>query len=213
MNWFVSVHNQIYGPYSEMDMQGFVSEGRINSQSLISNAPAHGFFEAIGYDIFQLWAGSGQISVMNGYQAANPLQQSPASNRHTQSPDYLQNLDIVAQQNEHSVIPEAPENPVQVAGDNAEAHIFVVMAEIRSEGAVEFLRALQKFGPAQRVGDSVWLLRSEFGAEQIRNKLSQTLSRQDRLFILDSSSNTPAWFNIGADLDNRIRELFDRDHE
>lgn len=86
--------------------------------------------------------------------------------------------------------------------------VFVIMAEIRSNGAMEFLRTVQAFGTAQRIGDTVWVLRSAASAEQLRNSLSQSLSRQDRLFILDGHHNKTAWFNIGADLDNRIREIW-----
>jgi len=43
----------------------------------------------------------------------------------------------------------------------------------------------------------------------LRNTLSQCLTRDDRLFLLDSFANKTAWFNIGADMDARIRELWD----
>jgi len=83
------------------------------------------------------------------------------------------------------------------------------MAEIRSENGMAFLQTLQSSGTAQRIGDSVWLLRSGTSVEQLRNRLSQTLTRDDRLFILDSFQNETAWFNIGSDMDVRIRELWD----
>ena len=83
------------------------------------------------------------------------------------------------------------------------------MAEIRSANGMDFLQALQSQGIAQRIGDSVWLLKSAISAEQLRNQLSQTLGPDDRLFILDSFANKTAWFNIGADMDARIRDLWD----
>jgi hypothetical protein len=83
------------------------------------------------------------------------------------------------------------------------------MAEIRSENGMQFLQALQTQGAAQRIGDAVWVLRSANSVEQLRNKLSQCLTRDDRLFLLDSFANKTAWFNIGADMDARIRELWD----
>jgi len=83
------------------------------------------------------------------------------------------------------------------------------MAEIRSGNGMQFLQVLQNEGIAQRIGDSVWLLRSGATVEQLRNRLSQTLTRDDRLFLLDSFKNETAWFNIGSDMDVRIRELWD----
>ena len=198
MNWYVQVDNQAYGPYTEGQMQAFVSEGRVNENSLITNAPESGYFHAVAYDVFKLWSGTGQaIAVGAGtqtYQQTAPY-----------TPQYAVPEPVVA-------ITEATTEHSQAAS-NAPTNVFLVMAEIRSGGAMEFLKALQSYGIAQRIGDTVWLLRSGTGVEQLRNALSQSLDRQDRLFILDSSANKTAWFNIGADLDKRIRELWDEDED
>ena len=75
--------------------------------------------------------------------------------------------------------------PIEV--DKAPAlTVFVVMAEIRSVNGMDFLQALQSQGTAQRIGDSLWLLQSASSVEQLRNILSQTLTGDDRLFLLDS---------------------------
>ena len=194
MNWYVQVDNQAYGPYTEEQMQAFVSEGRVNENSLITNAPESGYFHAVAYDVFKLWSGTGQAIAVGAetqtYQLTTPY-----------TPQYAVPEPVVA----------TPE-PSQ-AMSNAPTNVFLVMAEIRSGGAMEFLKALQSYGIAQRIGDTVWLLRSGTGVEQLRNALSQSLDRQDRLFILDSSANKTAWFNIGADLDKRIRELWDEDED
>ena len=87
--------------------------------------------------------------------------------------------------------------------------VFIVMAEIRSVNGMDFLQALQAHGTAQRIGDSLWLLQSSSSVEQLRNVLSQTLTKDDRLFLLDSFANKTAWFNIGTNMDARIRELWD----
>ena len=55
----------------------------------------------------------------------------------------------------------------------------------------------------------MWLLRCGISVEQLRTRLSQALTRDDRLFLLDSFKNETAWFNIGSDMDVRIRELWD----
>ena len=82
------------------------------------------------------------------------------------------------------------------------------MAEINSENGMRFLQALQSFGSAQRIGDTVWLLRGSADIDNLRNALANTLTRQDRVFIMDSFNNRTAWFNIGADMDSRIKNLW-----
>ena len=101
--------------------------------------------------------------------------------------------------------PLQPQPTVQV---RQKPIVFVIMAEINSENAMKFLHAMQKLGTAQRIGDTVWLLKSAMSIDELQNHLSAPLSRQDRLFILDSFNNKPAWHNIGADMDQRIRELW-----
>ena len=203
MHWYVQIQNQAYGPYSEAQMQGFVAEGRVNEQSLISNDPAQGFYAALGYDVFRLWAGTGQAVAAGGLGSL--LISSPRP------------FTRLSQYKHTKKLPTYPETIADVytpaPTENAATNIFLVMAEIRSDGAMGFLQALQGFGTAQRIGDTVWLLRSASGVEQLRNTLSQSLDRQDRLFILDSTANKTAWFNIGADLDGRIRELWSEDED
>lgn len=91
----------------------------------------------------------------------------------------------------------------------ANSSVFLVMAEISSENAMRFLHLIQRLGTAQRIGDSVWLLRAHMNIETLRDQLSASLTRQDRLFIMDSFNNKTAWHNIGADMDDRIRALWE----
>ncbi len=97
--------------------------------------------------------------------------------------------------------------------ERTQSCIFLVLAEISSNGEMDFLKALQAFGQAERVGDTVWLVKTTHSVEHIRNILSQTLNQQDRLFILNSKAGKPAWFNIGTDLDHRLRKLWDEGEE
>lgn len=113
-------------------------------------------------------------------------------------------------------ISQTPENKTKLSNaayiqpqSNRKPSVFVVMAEIRSGKGMEFLRMLQGLGQVERIGDSLWLLQAAASAEDIRNVLSQPLSADDRLFILDSFENRTAWFNIGSAMDKRIRDLWD----
>ncbi len=232
MHWFAQVQGQIYGPYSDSHMQSYVAEGRLNAESLISNVPAEGFYPASTYDIFSFWAGTGQIGAHQavGETAMGSTSMGSAANYQPTTPSepYASPavLTTPMTQVSQSVSPSyglthrganshsAGQDTLSNASPNApvkELKIFMIMAEIQSEGLVAFLAALQDFGTAERVGDSVWLLKAPTSSDALRNSLSQALSRQDRMFIIDCTGNKTAWFNIGADLDSRIRNLWDDD--
>lgn len=216
--WYVQVNGQAYGPYDTAQMQGFVSEGRVTAQSIISQTAAQGYAPAAQFPVFAQWS-VGQA------QASHPAQQTQAQHGQTQSAQVLRPVSnvgggVLARQIQplgHAPQAVAPNPaPVQTAHITPQAvpqasanTVFLVMAEIRSNNGMQFLQALQNEGSAQRIGDSVWLLRSGTSVELLRNRLSQTLTRDDRLFLLDSFKNETAWFNIGSDMDVRIRELWD----
>jgi len=195
MSWFVQVQSQNYGPYTDEQMQAFVQEGRVNANSLITNDINNGFFNAAAFDVFKFWSGQQPLAVGGG----GPQTYQPAP-VHTPQPTPTTPLPLIA--------PQAVQSSQADLSLTGPSGVFLVMAEINSEGTMGFLQTLQKFGQAERLGKTIWLLRSPASVEQLRNALSQTLNGQDRLFIMDSSESKPAWFNIGADLDHRIRDLW-----
>lgn len=246
MHWYVNVENKPYGPYSDDQMRGFVAEGRITTNSLISNAPQSGFYGATEFDDFNVWSGEAQQDMLMPLIAAGggavqatttsyapiqpvhpdqskqvqPIQQyEPRPYEQTQSIKTVPSTPAVHTLPSHTLLSHTPavHTPTghtskgQSANKGAKSCVFLIMAEIRSNGEMAFLQALQSFGPTQRLGDTVWLVRSSYSVEQIRNTLSQTLNQQDRLFILNSKAGKTAWFNIGTDLDHRIRELWDEE--
>ena len=87
--------------------------------------------------------------------------------------------------------------------------VFMIMGEIRSGRGMEFLRTLQSLGQVQRIGDTVWLLQARAKADDVRDVLSQPLGPTDRLFVLDSFANAPAWFNLSPQMDEQIAALWD----
>jgi len=206
--WYVQVDGQAYGPYQPAQMQNFVAEGRVNAQSLISQSAAQGYAPAAQFPTFAQWSGQ-QMQVQQTAPQAQVLR--PMSNV---------GGGVLARQMQpatHAPQAIAP-NPAPVQHTQITPHVtpqpaadtvIFIMAEIRSGNGMQFLQALQHEGVAQRIGDSVWLLKSGVSVEQLRNRLSQTLTRDDRFFLLDSFKNETAWFNIGSDMDVRIRELWD----
>lgn len=210
--WYVQVGGQAYGPYEDLQMQGFVAEGRVNAQSIISQSAAQGYAPAIKFPIFAQWSGQ-QIQVEQAAPQSQVLR--PMSNvgggvlaRQIQPTAHTPQA-IAPNPTPIRQVQTVPQVVQQVAAQAAANTVFIVMAEIRSGNGMQFLQALQHEGVAQRIGDSVWLLQSGSSVERLRNRLSQTLTRDDRLFLLDSFKNETAWFNIGSDMDVRIRELWD----
>ncbi len=269
MHWYVFVENQSYGPYSDEQMRDFVAEGRVSSNSLISNTPQSGFFSATQFDAYNYWASVAQQNMLmsaavagagavqataTNYAPIQPvkhqaLEHQAQEQQEQQQPQQVQSYQIQQYEQPQAIQAQPVTQPVQPtiqpSGQssiqpsvrqvghstgqpetytpvvqpeartpqlhNNKSSVFLIMAEIRSGGDMQFLQALQNFGQAQRVGGTVWLVRTPHSVEQIRNTLSQTLNQQDRLFILNSNAGKAAWFNIGSDLDHRIRELWDED--
>lgn len=89
---------------------------------------------------------------------------------------------------------------------------FVVIAEIQSENAAEFAHALAAYGDLESITSGVWLLRGPTTSAVLRNELSHILGREDKLLVIDASHDRAAWFNLGRDADQNIRELWSRAH-
>ncbi len=190
--WYVFVQSRVYGPYNNAQMIQFVTEGRVTASSQISISANSGFRPAEDFEQFRYWSNIG-IQDDGRLYSSNPAT-APNNQPYTQK-----KRDTNTQ----------PDN-TQIA--NQTSNLFMIIAEISSDGEIEFLRRLQAFGQAQRIGDHNWLVRSCASMEQIRNNLSQALNRQDRLFVMDTKTGQALWFNIGADLDARIRQLFDEEN-
>ena len=206
--WYVQVNGQAYGPYTAIQMKSFVTEGRVTAESLVSHSAAQGYAPAAQFPVFAQWSGQ-HIQAQPMTAQAQVLR--PMSNV---GGGVLARQIQPTTHTPQAVVPnprpaQQPQITPQAVPQQAANTVFIVMAEIRSGHGMQFLQALQHEGVAQRIGDSVWLLRSGTRVEQLRNRLSQTLTRDDRLFLLDSFKNETAWFNIGSNMDVRIRELWD----
>ena len=206
--WYVQVNGQAYGPYDTAQMQDFVAEGRVNAQSIISQSAQQGYAPAAQFPVFAQWSGQQpqMQPISNQAQVLRPMSNVGGG-------VLARQIQPVGQAPQAMVPNPTPVQRAQITPQavhqTAANTVILVMAEIRSGNGMQFLQALQQQGVAQRIGDSVWLLRCGISVEQLRNRLSQALTRDDRLFLLDSFKNETAWFNIGSDMDVRIRELWD----
>lgn len=87
---------------------------------------------------------------------------------------------------------------------------FVIVADLSTEGRGGFEAALKDFGEVESITPGVWLLRGASSSAHLRNELSHLLGRDDKLLIVDASRDRTAWFNLGRDADQRIRDMWGR---
>jgi len=87
---------------------------------------------------------------------------------------------------------------------------FVVITEIHSDKGGDFRRALEAYGDMENITAGVWMLRGPTTAAVLRNELSHVLDREDKLLIIDASHDRAAWFNLGREADQNIRNLWGR---
>lgn len=146
------------------------------------------------------------------YELSNPIEQSLTTPAHAQN--VPETAEHAPPNTVHSTEPERildtpvkPTYPVKAPKEDNET-VVLIMAELKTDRTMKFLKALQFCGVAERISHSVWLLRTSLSAAKLRNHLSQTIGETDRLFIMDSYNAQTAWFNIGADMDARIRKLW-----
>ena len=87
---------------------------------------------------------------------------------------------------------------------------FLIAADLAADHRAGFETALREFGEVEPVTAGVWILRGSASAAHLRNELSHILGREDKLLVVDASRDRSAWFNLGRDADERIRDLWGR---
>ncbi|MDQ7018410.1 MAG: GYF domain-containing protein [Robiginitomaculum sp.] len=130
--------------------------------------------------------------------------------------------------NRRSMVSQNKDGPFQSAGEDdffasflpltspdktvqstpAQARRFVVFARISEISRPAFIETLSGFGIAIEAMPDVWLLSAHASAATLRNAMSQVLEAEDSLFIADATKGSSAWFNVGQDTDNRIRQFW-----
>ena len=218
--WYIKVGPQAYGPFDDQTLWQYMWEGRVTAQSLITQNPQQPYrpiSENAGLMnwLAQIPTNTQDFTVPQTSQSqmAASLQQpahsqtaNPVDNKPLMRPGQPA-ADAIAPRRKHFGHNQQSEQPLEL--EPLKPSVFIVMADIKSGQDMEFLKRLQSLGSAERIGDNLWLMQAVTTADQIRNTLSQPLGNQDRLFILDSFKNHTAWFNIGPEMDKRIRNLWD----
>jgi hypothetical protein len=189
--WTINVSGQTYGPYTEQQLQAFVSEGRLAAHSLVAPAGDTQFRAADSYPMLARFfapanapapSATGKFVTADGVESDEDMI-SPTFGRSSDEPR------------------------------SGERGRLVIIADMKSRSISGLEEEIFNMGPAYGIMPQAWLLISDQPINQIRNALVQKLGKLDILFIVDATHNKAAWFNFGPEADTRIRRVWTAQHE
>jgi hypothetical protein len=85
---------------------------------------------------------------------------------------------------------------------------MLIWSDIVTGATFGFENELRKLGPVAQIVPGLFILRSTRTAGVVRNVLSQALGRGDKFMVIDASRDRMAWFNLGPEIDVRIRDVW-----
>ena len=83
----------------------------------------------------------------------------------------------------------AQHQPVRRSVSSRPVSRHIVMAELRSGRGVDFLRAVQGYMQATRIGDSVWLVDGAGDTQALTATLRAAVGPGDRIFVADITTS------------------------
>lgn len=66
--------------------------------------------------------------------------------------------------------------------------------------------AIKALGSWARVHKSVWYVKSSFSASQVVEKLRRVTDANDSIYVVDSTNNQAAWFNLDQKVSDFLME-------
>jgi len=72
---------------------------------------------------------------------------------------------------------------------------------------VNLWKHLRSYGNWAKPLESVWLLRTAYNAEQVRNSTLNHIDQNDKIFVVDVTSRASAWKNLTMDVIKWIGSL------
>ena len=109
--------------------------------------------------------------------------------------------------------PEAPAKPqgpkkrlVQETTDSIAN--FILILELKGASRDRLSEKIVQLGRANEVFPDVWLLSAPLTVGAVRNALTPFLGPMDSLFVVDASHDKLAWFNLGPQMDSKIRSVW-----
>jgi hypothetical protein len=74
-----------------------------------------------------------------------------------------------------------------------------------------FEKQLREAGKMTRAAGDMWVVRSRLTVQQIRNKLTSIMRPHEHFVIVNATKDRLAWFNLGAENDVAVRDVWDSD--
>jgi len=88
---------------------------------------------------------------------------------------------------------------------------FVLVLDIKAESNPDLELAISRLGKTTRIMRNTWVVHSTYTLGTLRNALVPHLRPLDSLFIADATHGKTAWFNLGVEVDARIRKVWKED--
>jgi hypothetical protein len=182
--WYISVQDRAYGPYTEAQMETFVSEGRLAPHSLVARA--------------------GETRLRNaGDEPALTAIFPPAAAASSAIARPMSPQETAAAQ-------AFGREGQQISSERSHVIIF---ADMKSRSITGLEEEIYNLGPAHAILPQVWLVACELPVTAIRNLLVQKLGKLDMIFIIDATHDKASWFNFGPEAETRIRRIWAKTHE
>ena len=91
---------------------------------------------------------------------------------------------------------------------------FILVFDIKSESNTDLEQTIMRLGRASRLTNNIWILHGDYTAGTLRNTLIHYLGKNDTLFVVDTTRSKAAWFNLGPEMDSKIRKVWkDKDED
>ncbi len=93
----------------------------------------------------------------------------------------------------------------------SESTNFLLIIDIKSDSNNELEQAIMRLGRASHVMRNAWILHGCYTAGTVRNALTPYLRPMDSLFIVDVNQGKTAAFNLGPEVEAKIRKIWKDD--
>jgi len=195
--WFVAADGKPYGPYTEVQLKGFIGEGRVGATTPVMRTGER-------WALASEHASLAWIFSRSGPSAPAPVGAAP-------QPPIAEALPG------SGPAPATPSAPVPMlngaaapADTEAAAAIakVVIIAELRTGSTIAFENAVSKLGPSYRMNQFVWFVQTQLPIAQIRKELVPFAGRNDPIVIADTSHGRAAWINFGPGAEATIKALW-----
>ncbi len=200
--WCIKVNDRVYGPYKAQELSQFAREGRLAAWSLVSRKGLSkwckakderafaSFFQNIDCKADPAHSAAGARAF--GRRADATLQEAPSSTASSKT----------AATNTAATNTGATNNETFPVTQNDKK--YVVIFDFVSGAAGRLAPAINRLGPAFRIGDNVWHITTALTANGVHNALAPHLQRHESIFVVEANRQNSSWSNFGPEVQSKI---------